>query len=116
MSELLTCLLSAARRDSPERGWGYSVTFGVDSIFVLTQRSEDFAELADMLLNHGADVNSEKAGGSTPFRLASQGGLAEVTLVLQVLEHGADPGKMAASGLESLAVTSSAHPRRPSHS
>ena len=93
MSELLTCLLSAARRDGPERGWGYSVTFGVDSIFVLTQRSEDFAELADMLLNHGADVNSENASGSTPFRLPS-----EVTLVLQVLEHGADPDKMATSG------------------
>ena len=63
----LVCLLSAARRDGPERGWGYSITFGVDSIVVLTQRSEDFAEVADMLLNHGADVNSEKAGRSTPF-------------------------------------------------
>ena len=39
-------------------------------------------------LEHGADVNTQNKNGLTPFRLASQGRLAEVIRVL--VQHGAD--------------------------
>ena len=43
-----------------------------------------------MLLEHGADVNARNKNGLTPFVLASQLGLAEITDVL--VQHGADSG------------------------
>jgi ankyrin repeat protein len=54
------------------------------------RRANDSLEVSRMLLEFGADVNAQNKFGLTPFRLASEAGLAEVTRVL--LEYGADPG------------------------
>jgi ankyrin repeat protein len=51
---------------------------------------QKYAELARMLLEHGADVTGRDKDGRTPFDLASSDlGHAEVAHVL--LEHGAVP-------------------------
>jgi ankyrin repeat protein len=51
---------------------------------------QKYAEVAHMLLEHGADVNARNKNGLTPFVLALQRGLAEIIHVL--VQHGADSG------------------------
>jgi ankyrin repeat protein len=51
---------------------------------------QERAEIAHMLLEHGADINAQNKNGLTPFVLALQLGREEITDVL--VQHGADPG------------------------
>jgi ankyrin repeat protein len=51
---------------------------------------QKYAEVAYMLLEHGADANAQNKNGLTPSVLASQGGIAEIIHVF--VQHGADSG------------------------
>ena len=59
---------------------------------MVKKSAQQYGEVARILLEHGADVNARNKKGSTPFHLASRGGLAEVTRVL--LQHSADPSAL----------------------
>jgi uncharacterized protein len=51
---------------------------------------QKYAEVAHMLLEHGADVNARNKNGLTPFVLASQRRLTKIIHVL--VQRGADSG------------------------
>ncbi len=51
------------------------------------------AEVAELLIQHGADASMENHGGYRPLHSASRRGCAKVVALL--LEHGADPGATA---------------------
>jgi uncharacterized protein len=54
------------------------------------------SETVRLLIDQGADVNMEQAGGYTPLHQAAAAGLEELTLIL--LEAGADPAKLCHQG------------------
>lgn len=55
-----------------------------------TDSRQKYAEVASMLFEYGADINSRDKNGLTGFVLASQHGNAEIMHIL--VEHGADSG------------------------
>ena len=56
---------------------------GTTPLFLAT-----FAELARVLIEHGADVNKARHSGATPLFMAAQNGFVELTELL--IENGAD--------------------------
>lgn len=61
---------------------------------------QDYSEIAEILLNCGADVNVQNNYGSTALIWAAKHGNSEVTEVL--LKHGADVNARANNGFTAL--------------
>src|SRR5713101_2081883 len=63
-------------------------------------------EIANFLLNHGADVNARRDNGASPVHLAAHSGHADMVELL--LLHGANPNAKAARGLTPLHMAAAA--------
>jgi ankyrin repeat protein len=72
------------------------MSFWEETLLVSTQSSwagtvpQAYAEVAPMLLKHGADINARNKKGFTPFDIASRRGIAEIVHFL--VQHGAVSG------------------------